>query len=150
MREDGTATPGEGGASSGLTVDRKIRSTLYEVAVARLARIGDIYIALNNGDAADALRLRRLAEVDMCLLDDLGWQRETTVQTFELTMPTSILRPLLDGIYWESVASLSDEHGDLLEEAERHLRSVVALCPALLCRLAEAEQAHESHGDDSL
>jgi hypothetical protein len=144
MREDGISTSRDV-ASTGLSVGCEDRNALYDAAVMRLAVIGDIYIALSNGDVADALRLRRLAEVDMCLLDDLGWERETTSQRFELTMPASVLRPLLEGIYWESVAALGEDEGDLMAEAERHLRSVVALCPALLGRLVGSERPHESH-----
>jgi len=147
MFPDCTSTSREDVASPGLSINRGVRDTLYEAAVTRLAVIGDIHIALSNGDTADALRLRRLAEVDMCLLDDLDWERETTRQQFCLTMPAAVLRPLLEGIYWESAAALGDNEDDLIEDAERHLRNLLALCPVLLSRLVEPERRHEGRGD---
>jgi hypothetical protein len=146
MHEDCTSTSRVDVASPGLSISRQVRDTLYETAVTRLAVIGDIHIALSNGDVADALRLRRLAEVDMCLLDDLGWEREASGEEFCLTMPVAVLRPLLEAIYWESAAALDEEEGGLIEDARRHLRSVVALCPALLSRLVEVDERHDSRG----
>jgi hypothetical protein len=149
MYEDCIATSRGDAASTGLSVSREVRDALYETAVMRLSVIGDIYIALSNGDVADALRLRRLAEVDFGLLDDLGWERESASQSFELTAPASVLRPLLEGIYWESVAALGENEDDLIEEAERHLRSVVALCPVLLSRLAAPGEPRERRDGDT-
>jgi hypothetical protein len=75
----------------------------------------------------------------MRLLDDLGWDKHPDRQRFWLKMPSEELHALLERVYWESVASLSDQPGELGLEVREHREALVALCPALLSQIAEAK-----------
>jgi hypothetical protein len=122
-----------------LSLDRGDRDALHEVLLTRLSGLGDVYLTLKKGDGADAQRMWRRWQMDVRLLDDLGWDRETEIEHFQLTMPAETLRPVIEGIYWESVAGLSQTEDDLIDEAQKNLRAVVALCSSLLARIVQSD-----------
>ncbi len=107
----------------------------------RLSGLGDVYLALRRGDEADAQRMWRRSERDMRLLDDLGWERETERDGFRLTMTAEELRGVLEGIYWESVAGLSQKEDDLADDAREQLKAVVGLCSSLLAQVVRSDSA---------
>jgi hypothetical protein len=126
-------------SSSGLPLGRGDRDALRQVLVTRLSGLGDVYLALRRGDGADAQRMWRRSERDMRLLDDLGWERETARDGFRLTMTAEELRGVLEGIYWESVAGLSQKEDDLADDAREQLKAVVGLCSSLLAAIAQED-----------
>jgi len=83
----------------------------------------------------------RRSERDMRLLDDLGWERETERDGFRLTMTAEELRGVLEGIYWESVAGLSQKEDDLADDAREQLKAVVGLCSSLLAQVVRSDSA---------
>lgn len=128
-------------SSSGLPLGRGDRDALRQVLVTRLSGLGDVYLALRRGDEADAQRMWRRSERDMRLLDDLGWERETERDGFRLTMTAEELRGVLEGIYWESVAGLSQKEDDLADDAREQLKAVVGLCSSLLAQVVRSDSA---------
>ncbi len=120
-----------------LTITRTERDALYDSLVADLSAVGDISIDLENDEPAHAKHLRRRFEVELRLLDDLGWEKEPDREQFELTMPAAQLRPIIERIYWSAVGSLANHPEELVEEAAYQLKNVVAACPGLLALLAE-------------
>lgn len=79
---------------------------------------------------------RRFA-VELRLLDDLGWERESDAAQFELTLPAREMRPIIERIYWSSVSALSDKPDELLEDARKTIGTAAVACPEILARLAE-------------
>jgi hypothetical protein len=124
-----------------LPLGRGDRDALRQVLVTRLSGLGDVYLALRRGDEADAQRMWRRSERDMRLLDDLGWERETERDGFRLTMTAEELRGVLEGIYWESVAGLSQKEDDLADDAREQLKAVVGLCSSLLAQVVQSDSA---------
>lgn len=120
-----------------LTITRTERDALYDSLVAELSAVGDISIDLHNDEPAHAKRLRRRFEVELRLLDDLGWEKEPDREQFELTMPAGQLRPIIERIYWSAVGSLANHPEELVEEAAYQLKNAVSACPGLLALLAE-------------
>jgi hypothetical protein len=112
---------------------------LREVLLTRLSGLGDVYLTLKRGDGADAQRMWRRSELDMRLLDDLGWDRDSELDRFQLTMAPEMLRPVLERIYWESVAGISQQEDDLVDEAREQLNVVAALCSSLMALVVQAD-----------
>lgn len=120
-----------------LTINRTDRDALYDSLVTDLSAIGDISIDLGNDEPTHAKRLRRRFEVELRLLDDLGWEKEPDREQFELRMPAAELRPIIERIYWTAVGSLANHPEELIEEAAYQLKNAVSACPELLAMLAE-------------
>jgi hypothetical protein len=102
-----------------------------------LTAIGDIFGHLHNDEPIRAKRLRRRFEVELRLLDDLGWEKEPEAECFELTMPARELRPIVERVYWSAVGSLASNADELVDEAVYVLRAATSACPEILVRLAE-------------
>jgi len=85
----------------------------------------------------DAQRLRRRYEIELRLLDDLGWESESDAERFELTMPASELKPIIERLYWSAVGTLNDNPEELIESALKATKDVISACPAILQRLVE-------------
>lgn len=121
----------------GITINRRYRDAIYDGLMTDLTAIGDIFSHLHNNEPTQARRLHRRFEVELQLLDDLGWEQEPDVKEFELTMPVQELRPVIERVYWSAVASLSNEPDELVDEAVTHLSNATVACPELLARLAD-------------
>jgi hypothetical protein len=102
-----------------LTINRTDRDALYDGLMTDLSAIGDVFIDLHNDEPASAKRLYRRFEVELRLLDDLGWEQEPEAERFELTMPSGELRPIIERIYWSAVGSLADSPEELRRSALR-------------------------------
>lgn len=126
----------------GLRIVRTQRDALYDCLVAELSVIGDIHQNLRHDDPARAKELRSRCEAEMQLLDDLGWEKEPDTSLFELTMPASLLRPLIERIYSSAVGLLADDEGqrESDETQTSYLRTATMVCPDILSRLALAER----------
>jgi hypothetical protein len=127
-----------------LTITRRERDALYHSLIVSLSAIGDIHTSLQKDDPGPAMRLWRRFEAELCLLDDLGWDREQQARHFELTMPPAELRPIIERIYWNTVGMLAEEPQEIDETEAALLRSTTASCPAILARLTE----HDDSGAD--
>jgi hypothetical protein len=106
-----------------LTINRTERDALYDSLVTDLSAVGDISIDLDNDEPAHAKRLRRRFEVELRLLDDLGWEKKPDREQFELTMPAAQLGPIIERIYWSAVGSLANHPEELVEEAAYQLKT---------------------------
>lgn len=120
-----------------VTINRRDRDAIYDGLMTDLSAIGDVFIDLHNDEPASAKRLYRRFEVELRLLDDLGWEKEPEAERFELTMPARALRPVIERIYWSAVGSLTDHPEELVDEAVHALTAATSACPELLARLAE-------------
>ena len=120
-----------------MTINRTDRDALYDGLMTDLTAIGDIFTNLHNDEPLPAKRLRRRFEVELRLLDDLGWEKEPAEERFELTMPARELRPIIERIYWSAVGSLTDYPDELTDEAVLQARNATSACPEVLARLAE-------------
>lgn len=119
-----------------LTINRTDRDALYDGVMTDLSGVGDIFLNLHNDAVIPAKRLRRRFEVELRLLDDLGWEKEPETERFELTMPARELRPIIERIFWGSLSSMN--HADeLIEEARVNVGHAVMVCPEILARLVE-------------
>jgi hypothetical protein len=120
-----------------VTINRRDRDAIYDGLMTDLSAIGDVFIDLHNDEPASAKRLYRRFEVELRLLDDLGWEKEPEAERFELTMPARELRAVIERIYWSAVSSLADHPEELVEEVVHALTAATSACPELLARLAE-------------
>ena len=120
-----------------VTINRRDRDAIYVGLMTDLSAIGDVFIDLHNDEPASAKRLYRRFEVELRLLDDLGWEKEPEAEGFELTMPVRELRPVIERVYWSAVSSLADHPEELVDEAVYALTAATSACPELLARLAE-------------
>ncbi|MFZ2050610.1 MAG: hypothetical protein WAU69_06730 [Solirubrobacteraceae bacterium] len=127
-----------------LTIIRTERDALYHSLVIDLSAIGDIHTSLQHDDTDTAIRLWRRFEAELRLLNDLGWDRPQQARHFELTMPPTELRPIIERIYWNTVAMLAGEAQEIDETEAAVLRSTTTICPAILARLTE----HDNPDDE--
>jgi hypothetical protein len=120
-----------------MTINRTYRDAIYDGLMTDLTAIGDIFGHLHNDEPLHARRLWRRFEVELRLLDDLGWEKEPEAERFELTMPARELRPIVERVYWSAVSSLASHEHELVDEAVYVLRAATSACPEILARLAE-------------
>jgi len=120
-----------------ITINRTYRDALYDGLMTDLTAIGDIFTNLHNNEPAAAKRLHRRFEVELRLLDDLGWEKEPDEERFELTVPAGELRPIIERIYWSAVGSLANDPEELTEEATDQLNNATTACPEILARLSD-------------
>lgn len=120
-----------------MTINKTYRDALYDGLMTDLTAIGDIFGHLHNDEPVRAKRLRRRFEVELRLLDDLGWEKGPEAECFELTMPARELRPIVERVYWSAVSSLANQADELVDEAVYVLRAATSACPEILARLAE-------------
>lgn len=119
-----------------LSINRTDRDALYDGLMTDFSAIGDIFKNLHNDEPIAAKRLRRRFEVELRLLDDLGWALEPDAERFELTMPARELKPIIERLYWLSLSTLN--HSDALtEETCVQTGHTVTACPEILASLAE-------------
>lgn len=119
-----------------MTINRTDRDAIYEGLLTDLTAIGDIFGHLQADEPVEAERLWRRFEVELRLLDGLGWEKEPEAERFELTMPARELRPVVERVYWSAVGSLADHPEELVDEAIYALRAATSACPEILARLA--------------
>ncbi len=120
-----------------MTINRSERDAIYDGVMTDLTALDDVYTHLSHDESADARRLWRRFAVELRLLDDLGWERDSNAARFELTLPARELRPIIERIYWSSASALSDKPDELLEDARKTIGTAAVACPEILARLAE-------------
>ncbi len=90
-----------------IVIDRDRRSGLYEVVRNHLALIEDFWIAMERTkDFATAERLGLEFAEDFRLLQDIGWSEHDVRESYQLTMPSSPLRQVLNRLHREAVGIL--------------------------------------------
>lgn len=108
-----------------MVLDRTQRDSLHQFVVTDLAGVGDVAIVLQNGEVAEALRLRNRFEEDSRLLDVLGWQATGDRDSYEL-MPSEEAVRVLGRLYAAATALIArtvaefagEDLGDALQVAE--------------------------------
>lgn len=133
-----------------LTIIRSERDALYHSLVIDLSAIGDIHTSLEHDDTDTAIRLWRRFDAGLRLLDDLGWDRQQHARHFELTMPPTELRPILERIYWSTIETLAGEAREIDETEATVLRSTTTICPAILARLTEHDDPQDDDDDEEV
>jgi hypothetical protein len=125
-----------------ITIGRRQRDAIYGEVVVDLSGVGDIQIALDDGDFDAARRFRRRFEEDMRLLDDIGWEPDPEGEEFVLSMPAVQLASALRRLSENARAIL---HGHIvrpIEESEQVQRTLAAQAAYgdLLGQLAASDQ----------
>ena len=56
-----------------VSITRVQRDAIYELVIARLTAIGDVWLSVKRSEFADAKEMGREFAEDLRLLEDLGW-----------------------------------------------------------------------------
>ncbi len=125
-----------------ITVTAEQGNALCDQILDRLSGIGDIWLAVREGNYDDARRLWRQYSDDLTLLADLGWG-EGTGEAVELTTPPKVLRRALSYHCHRALmldASEVPRRAELRECKERN-GLVVQVCRRLLAELDRSIRA---------
>lgn len=124
-----------------IAIDRKQRDAIYEDVVSLLSTTGDIYADLLHDDVGRAKRRRVEFERGAKLLDDLGWQRDVSGDSFELTQPADELGRLLRLLRDDSAGGMAASLFEQQDEQESAQRQAFALATyvGLLRQLGEED-----------
>lgn len=127
-----------------VTITRAQRDALYQEMLTDLTAVGDIYLALNNGDGTQARRLWQRFDPELRLLDQLGWNPVESFDRFEIVLPDEVLVRALGDLQdraERAVGEHLDEPNESLQIAQRALQ-VLGACRGALSELA-AKRAGE-------
>jgi len=117
-------------------IRREQRQAIHRELTSELSRIGDIWLAHSSGRYEEARRLRCRFELIMRLLDDLGWSRDDPAEVFEITMPDSELRDVLQSLARRAANTMTSVgRGAAPDEFERG-RATFDTCADVLNALA--------------
>jgi hypothetical protein len=122
-----------------LTITAAQRDVLYDDILGCLSGIGDIELAVDQGDYVTARRLATAFSDDLRLMsEDLGWDENGFGEMLELRTPPDVLRRALGRIRDVALgldASEEEERVELRENAERN-QLIVDTCSSVLSSLA--------------
>lgn len=128
-----------------VTITRVQRDAIYELVIARLTAIGDVWLSIKRREFAHAKKMGREFAEDLRLLEDLGWAEAIDRDTVSLTQPPEELTSAFARLHTEASTSVGayvsrpkDEEG----LAERDLAACDAL-GAILSRLAQPIEARD-------
>lgn len=119
-----------------MVLDRTQRDALHQFVVTDLAGVGDVAIVLQNGEVAEALRLRNRFEEDLRLLDLLGWQATGERDRYEL-MPSDEAVRVLGRLHAKATALIART---VTEFAGEDLGDALQVAEACVTALREQEQ----------
>ncbi len=128
-----------------VTITRVQRDAIYELVIARLTAVGDVWLSIKRREFADAKKMGREFAEDLRLLEDLGWAETIDRDTVSLTQPPEELTSALARLHTEastSVGAYVSRPKDEEALAERDLAACDAL-GAILSRLAQPIEARE-------
>ena len=128
-----------------VTITRVQRDAIYELVIARLTAIGDVWLSIKRREFADAKKMGREFAEDLRLLEDLGWAETIDRDTVSLTQPPEELTSALARLHTEastSVGAYVSRPKDEEALAQRDLAACDAL-GAILSRLAQPIEARE-------
>jgi hypothetical protein len=130
-----------------MVLDRAQRDALRQFLVTDLAGVGDVAIVLQEGEVAEALRLRNQFEEDLRLLDLLGWQTAGDRDRYELGTSEEAVRVLgrlhirATGLIARTVAEFD---GEDLNEALRVAETCATALRGLRSRGGETEERRQT------
>jgi hypothetical protein len=83
------------------------RAAVHELLVEHLGGLGDIRIAMDDGDFETARRLARRFAEDFRLLDDIGWGSDERIAV-SLTIPPGELTAIVNRLRGEAQSALAE------------------------------------------
>jgi hypothetical protein len=122
-----------------VTITRVQRDAIYELIIARLTAIGDVWLSVKRREFADAKRMGRELAEDLRLLGDLGWAESIDGDTVSLSQPPEELTRALARLHHHASAAVGAYVSRPKDEEELAQRDLAA-CDALgsmLSRLAQ-------------
>jgi hypothetical protein len=122
-----------------LTLKPTARGILRRQVLDQLSGIGDIHLALADGQWATAQTLRRRYENCLRLLDDLGWREDDPADEFAITMDRLPLMRVLARLHEhasEEVERLTEETAEARVALWESVLTVVT-CGDLLLGLVD-------------
>jgi hypothetical protein len=117
-----------------ITLTFEEREALYEQILDRLSGIGDVWLAVCREDYEEAERLARIFADDLVLVSEgLGWG-DLKDESFELHVPSGVLRRALSGHCQAALARDAREVPEREECRERKERNhlIVQACRRVL------------------
>lgn len=122
-----------------VTITRAQRDALYEEMLGDLTGVGDVYLALNNGETEEARHLWRRFEPELRLLDAIGWAPVEPRERFAIDLPQDTLVRALGRLQEraeQTIGAHLAEPKDGVEVAQRAVQ-VLGACHGALCQLAD-------------
>ncbi len=114
-----------------MVLDRTQRDALHQFVVTDLAGVGDVAIVLQNGEVAEALRLRHRFEEDLRLLDLLGWQVTGDRDSYEL-MPSEEAVRVLGRLHVRATGRIAQTVAEFFGEQLNQALRVAEACAMAL------------------
>ena len=133
----------------GITIGREQRDAIYQEVVLDLNGWTDLWTEFNRGNFDRARELRTRFELDMRLLDDIGWEPEQEADEFELTMDGVDLAAVVSYLIDQTGAILRTHIVEPIEQAPHAERSVRAQTAfgSILAQLAQGKAVDEQPRD---
>jgi len=133
----------------GITIGREQRDAIYQEVVLDLTGLTDLWTEFDRGNVDRARELRTRLELDMRLLDDIGWEPEQESDEFELTMDGVDLAAVVSYLIDQTGAILHTHIVEPIEQAPHAERSVRAQTAfgSILAQLAPGRAADEQPRD---
>lgn len=101
-----------------IAIDQAQRAAIYPHVISDLGiAISEANVALESGEWAAAQALRCRIELDMRLLDDIGWGSEDPGERFDLTIPHDILELTVKRLHAAAGVLMRELLSDVLEGA---------------------------------
>jgi aminoglycoside phosphotransferase family enzyme len=116
----------QGSPAEEIVLNRKQRNAVYQDVLNRLSAIGDIYILIEQGEHAEARRLRAQFDEELRLLDDLGWAKDDPADSYPLTMPLAQLARVIRRLHERSSGALHTYATRELEDQRLAARDAIA------------------------
>ena len=113
-----------------VTITRVQRDAIYELVIARLTAIGDVWLSIKRREFADAKEMGREFAEDLRLLEDLGWAETIDRDSVSLTQPPHELASALARLHQDASASVASYVSRPKDEEALAQRDVAA-CDAL-------------------
>ncbi|HYI79586.1 MAG TPA: hypothetical protein VEW67_01850 [Thermoleophilaceae bacterium] len=133
----------------GITIGREQRDAIYQEVALDLNGLTDLWTEFDRGSFDRARELRTRFELDMRLLDDIGWEPEQEAGKFELTMDGVDLAAVVSYLIGETGAILRTHIVEPIERAPHAERSVRAQTAfgSILAQLAQGRAVDEQPRD---
>ena len=110
----------------GITIGREQRDAIYQEVALDLTGLTDLWTEFNRGNFDRARELRTRFELDMRLLDNIGWEPEPEGAEFELTMDGVDLAAVVSYLIAQTGAILRTHIVEPIERTPHTVRSVQA------------------------
>jgi hypothetical protein len=133
----------------GITIGREQRDAIYQEVALDLNGLTDLWTEFDRGNFDRARDLRTRFELDMRLLDDIGWEPEQEADEFELTMDGVDLAAVVSYLIDQTGAILRTHIVEPIEQAPHAERSVRAQTAfgSILAQLAQGKAVDEQPRD---